>query len=81
MNDGSLLQETSCDDSGTVEEIIWNMENGGTVPEEDAVICTTEPLSPVQDDSSEGSTQATLQVPPPTKENSKKKSKRLSKLS
>ncbi|KAH6929183.1 hypothetical protein HPB50_023982 [Hyalomma asiaticum] len=69
MNDGSLLQETSCDDSVTVEEIIWNMENGGTVLEEDAVICPTEPQSPVQDDSSERCTQATLEAPPPTKEN------------
>ncbi|KAH6927849.1 hypothetical protein HPB50_009329 [Hyalomma asiaticum] len=31
-------------------QIVWNMENGETVPEENAVIGPTEPQSPVQDD-------------------------------
>ncbi|KAH6936434.1 hypothetical protein HPB50_017134 [Hyalomma asiaticum] len=35
-----------------VLSIVWNMENGETVPEED-VICPTEPQSPAQDDNTE----------------------------
>ncbi|XP_049520992.1 uncharacterized protein LOC125944534 [Dermacentor silvarum] len=37
MNDASLLQETACSDSGTVEQMIRCMETGSAVEEEEDV--------------------------------------------